>query len=326
MNAITKLPKIDSVQAVARARELLANAQDLGDVLELRDEAVAMAAYAKQKVDSTEAYATAWKIQKLAERRFGELSKKLEKAKPGPRPSGEEIDQDPDLSPSPIPKKAVLAGLGVTPANAARFERASEIPEVEAMARIDQQAERLRRGKSAKDPSSTTSATDYSSDEWCTPAKYIEAARAVFGGTIELDPASNALAQNTVRAERWHHKTDSGLMIAWKAKSVWMNPPYSRTSAANFVEKCCTEFAAGNFEQGIVLTNSSTETGWYQNLLESCSAICLPDERIAFELVGRPVDDNRNAQTFFYLGDQLQAFYREFHPFGKILTPLRGFI
>lgn len=326
MNAIAKLPKIGSVEAVARARELLATSQDLGDVLEIRDQAVAMAAYAKQKVDSTEAYAVAWKIQKLAERRFGELSREIPKGKPGPRPDDPEIDPDPVLTPPPVPKKQVLASFGVTPANAARYERAAGIPGPEYEARIEQGTERMRRGKAAKNPEATTSAANYSSDEWCTPAKYIEAARAVFGGSIELDPASNALAQNTIRAERWHHKTDSGLIVPWKAKSVWLNFPYSRLLAANFCEKCCTEFAAGNFEQGIVLGNSSTETGWYQNLLDSCSAICLPDERIAFELVGRAVDDNRNAQTFFYLGDQLQAFHREFSQFGKILTPLRGFL
>jgi hypothetical protein len=326
LNAITKLPRLATVEAVARARALLAESQDLGDVLELRDQAVAMAAYAKQKTDSTEAYASAWKIQKLAERRFGELSSKLPKSKPGPRASTAEIDQDPVLTPPPVPKKQALAALGITPANAARFERSAEIPEDEFKARIDQSADRMRKGKAAKNPESTTSASDYHSDEWGTPAKFVEAARAVFGGAIELDPASNAMAQNTVRAERWHHKTDSGLIIPWNAKSVWLNFPFSRLLAANFVEKCCTEYAAGNFPEGIVLSNSSTETGWYQSLLKSCSAICLPDERIAFELMGRPVDDNRNAQTFFYLGDQLQAFHREFHQFGEILTPLRGFL
>jgi hypothetical protein len=325
MNAIAKLPKIASVEAVARAVELLAKSEDLGDVLEIRDQAIAMAAYNKQKADSAEAQAIAWKIQKLAERRFGELSAALQKAKPGPQPSSE-IVPDPDLSPPPVPKKKVLADLGVTPAQAARYERAAQIPEAEHKARIDHGAERLRKGKSAKNPDSTTSASDYSSDEWCTPAPYIEAARAVFGGAIDLDPASNALGQNVVHATHWYHKGDSGLIIPWEAGSVWLNPPYSRTLCPAFIEKCCVEFAAGRFDQGIVLTNSSTETGWYQTLLKSCSAICLPSERIAFELQGRAVEDNRNAQTFFYLGDKLQAFHREFSKFGEILAPLRGFI
>jgi hypothetical protein len=59
-------------------------------------------------------------------------------------------------------------------------------------------------------------------DEWFTPAKYIAAARAVLGG-IDLDPASNAIAQATVRAGRYYSKDDDGLAQPWHGR-VWLNP------------------------------------------------------------------------------------------------------
>ena len=47
-----------------------------------------------------------------------------------------------------------------------------------------------------------------------TPARYIEAARAAMGG-IDLDPASNAFAQETVRAARYFDAAANGLKQAW---------------------------------------------------------------------------------------------------------------
>ena len=48
-------------------------------------------------------------------------------------------------------------------------------------------------------------------NEWYTPAKYIEAARKVMGG-IDLDPATCELANKTVKATKYHTKENNGLM------------------------------------------------------------------------------------------------------------------
>ncbi len=326
MNAITHAgsSKLSSLEAIEEARLRLQEARSFDDVLEIGDRAAAAQAYLERKEKGSQAHAEAWALTQEAARRLGEMTRELPKGKPGRKrvitPAQEA------LTDAPPTKTEVISAMRLAPATVARAEKLAEVPREEWDKRVEHGRARIAGGKSAKDPSATTSSSDYHSDEWCTPSKFIEAARAVFDGVIALDPASNPLGQNTVHAERWNHKTDSGLIIPWEAKSVWLNPPFSRTLINAFVEKCCTEFAARHFEQGIVLTNSSTETGWYQSLIDSCSAVCLPDERIAFELQGRAVDDNRNAQTFFYLGDRVQAFEREFSKFGKILVPLRGFL
>jgi len=60
-------------------------------------------------------------------------------------------------------------------------------------------------------------------NEWYTPKKHIEAARIVMG-SIDLDPASSAKANETVQATVYYTKKNSGLDKPWSGK-LFMNPP-----------------------------------------------------------------------------------------------------
>lgn len=60
--------------------------------------------------------------------------------------------------------------------------------------------------------------------EHYTPADVVEAAREVLGG-IDLDPASCAEANATVRATRYFTRADDGLDRAWGGGRVFLNPP-----------------------------------------------------------------------------------------------------
>jgi len=90
--------------------------------------------------------------------------------------------------------------------------------------------------------------------EHFTPADIAERARYVFGGSIDLDPASSWRANQTIRAARYYadqfcFSEDDQRHIAdrcfigydglrhpqtleprvWTCRSLWLNPPFSRT-------------------------------------------------------------------------------------------------
>ena len=116
--------------------------------------------------------------------------------------------------------------------------------------------------------------------EWNTPPEIIEKVYAVLDD-IELDPASNNLANQTIGAYRYFTAANDGLAHDWIAKTVFLNPPYGKWTGI-FTEKLICEFLQGNVEKAILLINSNTSTKYYQNALENCSSICFPRRRIQF--------------------------------------------
>ena len=136
--------------------------------------------------------------------------------------------------------------------------------------------------------------------EWYTPREYVDLAREVLG-EIDLDPASSAVAQETVRAANYFTKADDGLSKEWRGR-VFLNPPYAQPHIANFMQKMVDEHASGRVAGAVMLTNSNTDTGWFALGAKHASAICFTTGRIKF------IDPHgeRNAplqgQAFFYFG------------------------
>jgi phage N-6-adenine-methyltransferase len=172
------------------------------------------------------------------------------------------------------------------------------------------------RGKSAE-PKDAHVANNSGENEWYTPSDYIEAARKALGG-IDLDPASSALAQETVKAGQFFTKDTDGLKQAWHG-NVWMNPPYAQPLVGQFVDKLCTAYGDGDVQAAIVLVNNATETAWGQQLLESATAAVFPKARIRFlDPQGNP-GAPLQGQMFVYLGGHHIDFAREFARYGVVL-------
>ncbi len=161
---------------------------------------------------------------------------------------------------------------------------------------------------------------DYDSDEWYTPIEYLWAAREVMGD-IALDPASSELAQTVVHAKAYFTKADNGLAMArWLGETIWLNPPYS--NPAVWVDRLIKEFQTGIFiKHAIILVNNSTETTWFQSLLERYP-VCLPAKRLAFWRHDQDGVTARQGQACFYLGADVDKFVEVFGKFGPVLRRL----
>lgn len=161
------------------------------------------------------------------------------------------------------------------------------------------------------------------SDEWYTPAKYIEATREVMGA-IDLDPASCALANETVKATQYYSKQDNGLKRPWHGR-VWLNPPFSpvngKSGQGTWAHYLLAQYEEGNVEQAILLVTANTEVGWFQPLFSHL--ICFVHKRLNYQT---PTPDNfmathqsRFGTCFVYLGVNEERFIEVFSKFGHVV-------
>jgi len=157
--------------------------------------------------------------------------------------------------------------------------------------------------------------------EWYTPAVIVEAARAVLG-TIDLDPASCARANEIVQAHRYYTREDDGLTQPWEGR-LWMNPPYAHPLIEQFVDKLLDSLAVGTVSAAIAITNNTTDVGWFHALGRMASAICLCTGRVHFWQTNpdvREINGPLQGQAIFYCGDDLDAFCARFDEFGVVLV------
>ncbi len=327
MNAITTSKggsKLSSLEAIERARAFIADATDFEDVAEMADIGAAALAYEERKKAGEKTHAAVWALCQEAQRRLGELTRSMPKARAGRKPTVSNLPPGGEIL-SPPPKIETLASLGIPSQRVSKAERMAAIEPDEFRARVKQGQDDIEHGKRPKDITAVTASTTHNSDEYGTPENYAESARVVLGG-IDLDVASNAAAQNVIKAKRFITKEENALMLPWEARSFWMNPPFSRGKIDGFVDKLLLELDAKRLDTGIVLTNCDPSAAWFQSLLGACDCFCLPGERISFLLDNEPVRGNFFAQTIFYFGRDLNAFGREFKKFGTVCMRFGGML
>ena len=158
--------------------------------------------------------------------------------------------------------------------------------------------------------------------EWWTPRVYLDAAVAVMGA-IDLDPASSEAAQRHVKATRYYTVKEDGRQKPWYGR-VWCNPPYAMPLIRDFVARMVRARQADDIEEGILLVNAATDTGWFHMAAAACSAICLTRGRIRFlrgngdgaDVAGSPT----HGQAMFYFGDNVDRFVAVFGEFGLVVA------
>lgn len=159
-------------------------------------------------------------------------------------------------------------------------------------------------------------------NEWYTPQEHIERARRVLGG-FDVDPASNAKAQDKVQAAQFFDVETDGLAQEWNGR-VWLNPPYAQPFIAQFMQKLRDEFIDGRCSSAIALTHNYTDTKWFQETARVASAICFTRGRIRFYSPTGQLAAPTQGQAFFYFGDDVEAFQKEFKDVGFVVEVSHG--
>jgi hypothetical protein len=67
----------------------------------------------------------------------------------------------------------------------------------------------------------------FSDDDFISPPELIATTAYLFGGEIELDPASSEQANQVVQAKKYFSWHKNGLNQEWRAKNVYLFPPRS---------------------------------------------------------------------------------------------------
>jgi phage N-6-adenine-methyltransferase len=114
-----------------------------------------------------------------------------------------------------------------------------------------------------------------------TPHYVLDPVRKDLGGTIELDPCTEA--DNPTGAEFYYTAADDGLARSWHADqwtpSIFVNPPYGRAKDA-WVVKC---IEAGQRGQVVaLLIPSHTDTRIWHKAIETASSVCFIKGRVKF--------------------------------------------
>lgn len=292
--------------AVEQAVTILAQCATVDEVLQIRDQGQAIAAYVASRKFGRAAENHAIEIVIRAERRIGELIDAMPIAPPEARGQGRRRKSDGgDLVDSsgpqaPSTRSDAIAAAGLSQDEAVRCRKLAAVPEerfVAHVAAVTSRAEKLTRSGTIN---AVSHGDTYDSDEWYTPPEYVELVRSVLG-EIHLDPASSDKAQRIVKAKHYFTTKDDGLERTWK-REVFLNPPYSQPLCSKFVEKFIVEHAAGRMTRGIILLNSATDTAMFHSLA-SRFQVCFVRRRIAFlQPNGEPLKANRHSQIFVAAG------------------------
>ncbi len=292
---------------ISQAKLALVSAKNLDDVLRIRDQAEALRIYIKAASDSLEAANSAAEIKLRAERRAGELLAAMDKP----------VNQHGKSAPDTM-SGAPLESFGVSYKQSSRWQKEAKVDEDTFEEYIrecnDEQREVTQAGLlKLADPCHVSH--NSVENEWYTPSKYIEAARTVMG-SIDLDPASCELAQETVQAGQYFTIDDSGLTKEWRG-NVWLNPPYSKESVGLFATKLVEETA--NLSETIVLVNNATDTQWFHEIASVATAICFVRGRIKFnDKNGKPANTPVQGQVCIYVGGNAEKFCLVFSSFGIV--------
>lgn len=167
---------------------------------------------------------------------------------------------------------------------------------------------------------------------WCTPPKYVDAVKRVFGGRIFLDPCSNKWS--IVNAETEFCLPDhDGLRESWDYPTIYVNPPYGsdkkrRTTIKHWLYRCAYAHKHYGSEVLALVPVATNTSHWKEYVWGRATGICfLYDTRLRFFVEGK--DEGKGAPmscAMIYWNKNIETFFNVFNEFGAVvdLRSLKG--
>jgi len=170
-----------------------------------------------------------------------------------------------------------------------------------------------------------------------------------FFGQIDLDPASNNVANQTVKALRFYTEQDDGLSKEWKATNVWLNHPFHKGEMAckpnckkkkcndpktdkyrghcitedipsnlQWMQKLLSEYKKGNFKESLNISFVNSSETWCQLLLNE-GLQCFVSKRVEYHSpTGKKSGGVTKGSMITYLGSRKVEFEALFGEIGAI--------
>lgn len=163
------------------------------------------------------------------------------------------------------------------------------------------------------------------SQDWGTPAKYVRAVKAVFGGKIDLDPCSNHHSIVKAKTELILPEKD-GLAEKWNFETIYVNPPYGAdfergTTIKNWLARCAHAHREYGSEVLALVPVAPNTTHWKKYIFTEATGICfLYDTRLRFLENGK--DSGKGAPmacAMIYWGYNFPRFYEVFIEHGAVV-------
>ena len=156
----------------------------------------------------------------------------------------------------------------------------------------------------------------HATDVKLTPLCVLDPVRKFWPEGIDLDPCGHP--DSLISATNTILPPDDGLGVDWTwAKTIWLNPPYSRDQVKEWLGKLARS-TADSMREGLALINSDHTTGWWRDHVRH-RPLCLWGERISFicpEGMGA-----RSPSTLVYFGTRWQRFSAVFGAHGQVVLP-----
>lgn len=162
------------------------------------------------------------------------------------------------------------------------------------------------------------------SQNWGTPAKYVNAIKAFWNGRIDLDPCSNEYSIVHAATE-YRLPEHDGLKESWNYPTIYVNPPYGAdrlrgTTIKDWLARCARANVDYQSEVIALVPVATNTSHWKSYVFGQAEAICfLYDTRLRFLEDG--VDRGKGAPMaccLVYWGDNYRRFAEQFMLYGAV--------